>query len=57
MGFFDTLKTVADSTVVAMDKTGKRMAEKLSDMELLNKLAEYPNNKYYNAEAQKRGLL
>ncbi len=57
MGFFDKLKTVADSTVVAMDKAGERTAKRLSDTELLNKVVEYPNNRYYNAEAQRRGLI
>ena len=56
MGFFDKLKTAADSTLVAMDKTAERMASRLSDTELLNKLVEHPNNKYYNAEAQRRNL-
>jgi len=57
MGFFDKLKTVTDSTLVAMDKTAESMAKRLSDTQLLDKIGEYPKNKYYYAEAQRRGLL
>ena len=57
MGFFDKLKTVTDSTLVAMDKTAESMAKRLSDTQLLDKIGEYPKNKYYYSEAQRRGLL
>ena len=57
MGFFDKLKTVVDSAVVAMDKAGEKTAKRLSDTQLLDKIVAYPNNKFYNSEAQRRGLL
>ena len=57
MGFFDKLKTVADGAVVAMDQASEKIARKLTDDQLLSRLSEKPNNKYFRAEAERRGLI
>ena len=57
MGFFDKLKTVADGAIVMMDKSVEQTVRKLKDEELLSKLSEKPNNKYFLAEAKKRRLI
>jgi hypothetical protein len=55
MGFFDTLTTVAKGTLKSVDRAATSMARKLSDTALLDKMIEHPNNKYFQAEAERRG--
>jgi len=57
MGFFDKLKTVADGAVVAIDQASEKIARKLTDDQLLSRLSKKPNNKYFRAEAERRGLI
>jgi len=57
MGLFDILKSTAETVIEQGDKRLERHVKKFTDAQLLEKLAEYPDNKYLRNEAKRRGLL
>jgi len=57
MGLFDKLKSATETILEETDKAFERQVKKFTDVQLLEKLVEHPDNKYLRNEAKRRGLL